>query len=108
MTVGLVSGGGYFRRTAVVAMAMFLQYWYWFPMAYLLPLAFKTTALIGVTEDLKLPRFEVTCACKKGTFAYAKPVTDNSKKKVRRCALLFVRVAPDSGWLMVGLSICPT
>ena len=84
MTVGLVSGGGYFRRTAVVAMAMFLQYWYWFPMAYLLPLAFKTTALIGVTAELRLPRFEVTCACQKGTFAYAKPVTDNSKKKARR------------------------
>jgi 26S proteasome regulatory subunit N2 len=78
----MVSSSGFFRRTAIVAMALFLQYWYWFPMAYLLPLSFKMTALIGVTEDLKLPKFQLTCNCKKGLYAYAKPVADNAKKKV--------------------------
>ena len=83
MTIGMVSGSGTFRRTSIVAMALFLQYWYWFPMAYILPLSFKCTALIGVTKELKLPKFSVSCNCRKGLHAYAKPVVDNAKKKVR-------------------------
>ena len=82
MTIGMVSGSGTFRRTSIVAVALFLQYWYWFPMSYILPLSFKCTALIGVTKELKLPKFTVSCDCRKGLHAYAKPVTDNAKKKV--------------------------
>lgn len=78
----MVSGSGTFRRTSIVAVALFLQYWYWFPMSYILPLSFKCTALIGVTKELKLPKFTVSCDCRKGLHAYAKPVTDNAKKKV--------------------------
>ena len=89
VTVGVVSATGTFRRTSIVAMALFLQYWYWFPYAYILPLSFKCTAVIGVTRDLKLPKFTLTCNCKKGTFAYAKPVADNAKKKVRLTSLLW-------------------
>ena len=71
-------------------MALFLQYWFWFPLSYMLALSFSTTAIIGVTQDLKLPKFSVVCHCKKGTFAYAKPVDDSSKKKVCCCCVLFL------------------
>jgi 26S proteasome regulatory subunit N2 len=81
-TVGLRSAHGFYRRTSIVAMALFLQYWFWFPLAYMLSLSFSATALIGVTADLRLPKMTVVCHCKKGTFAYAKPVADISKKKV--------------------------
>lgn len=92
----MVSASGTYRRTSIVAAALFLQYWYWFPMAYMLPLAFKCTAMIGVTQDLRLPKFSVTCNCRKGTFAYAKPVSDNSKKKVRPCGFGYL-------WALVEL-----
>lgn len=81
-------------------MALFLQYWYWFPMAYILPLSFKCTALIGVTKELKLPKFTVSCNCRKGLHAYAKPVVDNAKKKVR-CSItrtIVVLLALETCW----------
>lgn len=78
----MVSASGVYRRTSIVAMALFTQYWYWFPMSYMLALSFAPTALIGVTADVKLPKFHVVCECPKGRFAYAKPVADSSKKKV--------------------------
>lgn len=81
--MGMVAASGFYRRTSIIAMALFLQYWFWFPLSYMLSLSFSTTAIIGVTQDLKLPKFSVVCQCKKGTFAYAKPVDDSSKKKVR-------------------------
>jgi hypothetical protein len=80
-TVGMVAASGFYRRTSIIAMALFLQYWFWFPLSYMLSLSFSTTAIIGVTQDLKLPKFSIVCHCKKGTFAYAKPVDDSSKKK---------------------------
>jgi hypothetical protein len=82
-TVGMVAASGFYRRTSIIAMALFLQYWFWFPLSYMLALSFSATAAIGVTADLKLPKFHLVCHCKKGTFAYAKPVDDSSKKKVR-------------------------
>lgn len=88
-TVGMVSASGVFRRTSIVAMALFTQYWYWFPMSYMLALSFAPTAVIGVTADVKLPKFNVVCQCPKGRFAYAKPVADSSKKKV-----LFFCISP--------------
>jgi 26S proteasome regulatory subunit N2 len=87
VTVGMVSATGTYRRTSIVAMALFLQHWFWFPMAYMLPLSFKCTALIGVTKELKLPKFGIECAREQGTFAYADAVSDNAKKKARACAL---------------------
>lgn len=39
---------------AIVGMAVFTQFWYWFPLTHFLSLAFTPTAIIGLNKDLKV------------------------------------------------------
>ena len=59
MTLGLRSPSGYFRRTSVVALAVFTHHWYWFALSYFLSLALKPTVLIGLTPRMVLPKMQV-------------------------------------------------
>lgn len=52
-------GCRYFRRTSCLGLMIFTQYWYWYPLSYFLSLALQPTALIGLNQDLKLPKFQV-------------------------------------------------
>lgn len=60
VTVGLRSHSGYFRRTSVVALAIFSQYWYWYPLSYFLTLTLQPTALLGLNSDLQMPKLQVS------------------------------------------------
>jgi 26S proteasome regulatory subunit N2 len=62
LTVGLRSASGYFRRTSVVGLMLFLQYWYWYPLSYCISLALQPSAVIALNADLKLPRMQVRCS----------------------------------------------
>jgi 26S proteasome regulatory subunit N2 len=42
--------------TAIVGMAVFLQYWYWYPYIHFISLAFTPTALIGLNKELKVQK----------------------------------------------------
>lgn len=44
---------------AIIGLVVFLQYWNWFPLAHFISLAFSPTTLVCVTEDLKIPEFNV-------------------------------------------------
>ena len=44
------------RRTAVIGLALFTQYWYWYPLSYCISLAVQPTALIGVDASLQAPK----------------------------------------------------
>lgn len=59
VTVGLRSHSGYFRRTSVVALAIFSQYWYWYPLSYFLTLTLQPTALLGLNAELQMPKLQV-------------------------------------------------
>lgn len=59
VTVGLRSHSGYFRRTSVVALAIFSQYWYWYPLTYFLTLTLQPTALLGLNAELQMPKLQV-------------------------------------------------
>ena len=59
VTVGVRSHSGYFRRTSVVALAVFSQYWYWYPLSYFITLALQPTALLGLNADLQMPKLQV-------------------------------------------------
>ena len=48
----------YFRRTSCMGLMIFTQYWYWYPLSYFLSLALQPTALIGLNQELKLPKFQ--------------------------------------------------
>lgn len=69
---------------AIVGMAVFTQYWYWFPLTFFLSLALSPTALIGLNADLKVPKLQVQCNCKASLFAYPKSVATESKVTVAK------------------------
>lgn len=54
MTLSLQSRTGHTNMLAVVGALVFTQYWYWFPLAHCLALAFTPTCLIGLNAQLKV------------------------------------------------------
>lgn len=64
------SATGTLNTKAIVGLAVFTQFWYWFPYTHFLSLAFTPTSIIGVREDLKIPEFEIQCHAKNYFFDY--------------------------------------
>src|SRR5690606_10826191 len=52
VTIALGSRGGHMNMGAIVGMAIFTQFWYWFPLIHFISLAFTPTAIIGLNKDL--------------------------------------------------------
>ena len=90
-TVSMSSGAGFTKMSSVVGIAMFVQYWYWFPLFHFLSLSFTPTAMIGLRRDHKIPKsFRIECACPKSWFAYPEFLTEEkaeSKKRVTTAQL---------------------
>lgn len=57
---------------AVVGMAVFVQYWYWHPLAHFLMLSFKPTTLIAVTEYQGMPKLDFPVKPGTRSYHYAK------------------------------------
>ncbi|OMO93042.1 Proteasome/cyclosome, regulatory subunit [Corchorus capsularis] len=75
VTIRLLSKSKHDKVTAVVGLAVFSQFWYWYPLIYFVSLSFSPTAFIGLNYDLKVPRFEFLSHAKPSLFEYPKPVT---------------------------------
>ncbi|BFG19674.1 hypothetical protein CerSpe_059480 [Prunus speciosa] len=75
VTIRLLSKTKHDKVTAVVGLAVFSQFWYWYPLIYFISLAFSPTALIGLNSDLKVPKFEFLSHAKPSLFEYPKPTT---------------------------------
>ncbi len=43
--------------SAIVGLAVFTQFWYWYPLIHFVSLAFTPTAIIGLNKDLKVRDF---------------------------------------------------
>uniref|UniRef100_A0A7S2ZZS4 26S proteasome regulatory subunit RPN2 C-terminal domain-containing protein n=4 Tax=Rhodosorus marinus TaxID=101924 RepID=A0A7S2ZZS4_9RHOD len=69
-SIALTSLSGHRRMTAVVGLALFTQYWYWFPMVHFFGLALRPTSFVALNKDLKLPVLEVQCNTRPSLFAY--------------------------------------
>lgn len=69
-TIGLQTQTGNLNMTAIVGMAVFTQYWYWFPFTHFLSLAFIPTSIIGVDSDLEIPSFKFYSATRPSLFDY--------------------------------------
>lgn len=59
VTVSLQSRTGHTNLQAVVGMLVFTNYWYWFPLAHCLSLAFSPTSLIALNSDLKVRKANI-------------------------------------------------
>lgn len=75
VTIKLLSKTTHDKITAVVGLAVFSQFWYWYPLIYFISLSFSPTAFIGLNYDLKVPRFEFLSHAKPSLFEYPKPTT---------------------------------
>ncbi|KAI3746909.1 hypothetical protein L6452_09351 [Arctium lappa] len=75
VTIKLLSKTKHDKITAVIGLAVFSQFWYWYPLIYFISLAFSPTALIGLNYDLKVPRFEFLSHAKPSLFEYPRPTS---------------------------------
>lgn len=75
VTIRLLSKSKHDKITAVVGLAIFTQFWYWYPLIYFMSLAFSPTAFVGLNYDLKVPKFEFLSHAKPSLFEYPKPTS---------------------------------
>ncbi|CAO1615156.1 unnamed protein product [Sympodiomycopsis kandeliae] len=76
--------GGNNNMTGIVGMALFTQFWYWFPMAHFASLAFTPTALIGLDRDLRIPDFAFVSNARPSLFKYPETAKKDKEKKVEK------------------------
>lgn len=74
VSILMQSQNGQCRMTAIVGMAVFCQFWYWYPLIYFISLSFCPTSFIGLTEELRIPKFNFICKAKPSMFAYPQPL----------------------------------
>lgn len=75
VTISLVSPAGHKKMAAIVGMAVFTQFWYWYPLVHFISLALTPTVVIGLNRALQIPE-PVTFAsnARPSLFAYPPPV----------------------------------
>lgn len=96
VTLALRSRAGHRNMQAVVGVAMFLQYWYWYPLTHFISLAFTPTAVIGLNKDLKMPQFSFKSNAAPSMFGYppeVKAPEQEKKKQVEKVELSATRRA---------------
>jgi 26S proteasome regulatory subunit N2 len=81
VTIALHAPSGHKRMAAVVGLALFSQYWYWYPLVPLISLAFSPTAVIGLNKDLNMPVTAFKSNARPELFAYP-PMKEIAKKDV--------------------------
>ncbi|KAF2021985.1 26S proteasome regulatory complex, non-ATPase subcomplex, Rpn2/Psmd1 subunit [Aaosphaeria arxii CBS 175.79] len=89
-TIGLQTQTGNLNMTAIVGMAVFTQYWYWFPLTHFLSLSFTPTAIIGVDQDLEIPSFKFHSNTRPSMFDYPpeqEVKTEEAPEKVKTAVL---------------------
>lgn len=96
VTISLASRSGHNNMAAIVGLAVFTQYWYWFPFIHFISLATTPTAIIGLNKDLKMPNFTFQSNAKPSLFAYppdVKPPQKVEPTKVSTAVLSTTRKA---------------
>ncbi|KAK3812920.1 MAG: armadillo-type protein [Benniella sp.] len=86
VTISMQSRSGHSNMPAIVGVALFTQFWYWFPATHFLSLAFTPTAVIGVNADLNMPEIEFTSNAKPSLFAYIPPTKPPTATVIEKVA----------------------
>jgi 26S proteasome regulatory subunit N2 len=89
-TISLQTQTGNLNMQSIVGMAVFTQYWYWFPLTHFLSLSFTPTAVIGVDQKLEVPVFKFHCNTRPSLFDYPpeqQAKTDEAPEKVKTAVL---------------------
>ncbi len=72
---------GHNKMRNIIGLALFTQYWFWYPYLHFLSMAFEPTAIIGLNENLKMPKWSFTSNSKPSLFAYPPPMKPAQEKK---------------------------
>ena len=89
-TICLHTQTGNLNMGAIVGMAVFTQYWYWFPLTHFLSLSFTPTSVIGVDQDLEVPSYKFYSATRPSLFDYPpeqETKTEDAPEKVKTAVL---------------------
>lgn len=85
VTITMQSRAGFTKMSSVVGLAIWCQYWYWYPLMHFLPLAFTPTMHIGLNKDFKMPnKYEATCEARPSHFSYPKKLEEKKEEKKER------------------------
>jgi len=88
------SKSGMLRRGAAIGFCLFSQMWYWFPLIHMFSLTLTPTALIGLTDKLKIPKnFSLKSEAKPSLFAYPEPITPEKKEEQSKAAAAVLSTA---------------
>jgi 26S proteasome regulatory subunit N2 len=91
VTISLMSPAGHKKMAAIVGMAMFPQFWFWYPLVHFLSLSFSATAVIGLNRSLAIPEpFSFVSNAPPASFAYPPNVElkkAEEKKAVKHATL---------------------
>ena len=69
-TISLQTQTGNLNMAGIVGIAVFTQYWYWFPLTHFLSLSFTPTSVIALDQDLEAPSFKFHSATRPSLFDY--------------------------------------
>ncbi|KAI9733050.1 MAG: proteasome regulatory particle base subunit [Cirrosporium novae-zelandiae] len=89
-TISLQTQTGNLNMTGIVGMAVFTQYWYWFPFTHFLSLSFTPTSIIGVDQNLDIPKFKFHSNTRSSLFDYPpeqETKADEAPEKVKTAVL---------------------
>lgn len=89
-TIGLQTPTGNLNMAAIVGMAVFTQYWYWFPLTHFLALSFTPTAVIGLDQELDIPLFKFHSNTRPSMFDYppdAEVKAEEAPEKIKTAVL---------------------
>lgn len=93
VTLGLQSRTGHTNLQAVVGMLVFTQYWYWFPLAHCLSLAFTPTCIISLNSDLKMPKIDFKSSARPSLYAYPPPMEEKKREEREKVTTAILSIA---------------
>ncbi|XP_003374860.1 26S proteasome non-ATPase regulatory subunit 1 [Trichinella spiralis] len=80
VTVNLIGRNENVSMITAIGLLVFLQSWYWFPLAHFISLALQPSCLIGLNSDLKMPNMTFISNAKPSTYAYPPPIVEKQAK----------------------------
>ena len=86
VTISLQSASGHSNMSAIVGMAVFTQFWYWYPLAHFLSLSLTPTAFIGLDSHLEIPKFNFISNARPSLFAYPPPTQPPTSEVIEKVA----------------------
>lgn len=89
-TISLQTQTGNLNMPGIVGVAVFTQYWYWFPLSHFFSLSLAPTSIIAVDQKLEVPVFKFHSNTRPSLFDYPPEQTskaDEAPEKIKTAVL---------------------